>query len=67
MGGSVAMNLAREVPDLIDKIIIATDNDKSGLAMAEEIARRIGKDRCWRVEYPKDCKDANDVLKKFVV
>ena len=56
---------SKEKLDLIGKIIIATDNDKSGLAMAEEIARRIGKDRCWRVESPKDCKDANDVLKKF--
>ena len=32
--------------------------------MAEEIARRIGRDRCWKVEYPEDCKDANDVLMK---
>lgn len=44
------------------KIIIAMDEDAPGKAMAEEIARRIGKDRCWQVEYPKGCKDANDVL-----
>jgi len=32
--------------------------------MSEEIARRVGKDRCWKIEYPKDCKDANEVLTK---
>tara|TARA_R100000963_G_C4645051_1_gene109172 strand:- start:2220 stop:4034 length:1815 start_codon:yes stop_codon:yes gene_type:complete len=56
---------SKEKLDLINKIIIATDNDISGVAMAEEIARRVGKDKCWKVEYPKECKDANDVLKKF--
>jgi len=46
------------------QIIIATDGDDAGSAMAEELARRIGKDRVWRVEWPDDCKDANDVLMK---
>ena len=32
--------------------------------MGEEIARRIGKDKCWIVEWPDGCKDANDVLVK---
>jgi twinkle protein len=43
---------------------LALDNDKSGQAMSEEIARRVGKDRCWKIEYPEDCKDANEVLIK---
>lgn len=46
----------------IKKIILATDNDKPGRVMEEELARRLGKERCWRVEYPEGCKDANDVL-----
>ena len=50
--------------DKCSKIILALDNDKSGQAMSEEIARRVGKDRCWKIEYPKDCKDANEVLTK---
>ena len=46
------------------RVIIATDADAPGQAMAEEIARRIGKDRCWKIEYPDGCKDINDVLTK---
>ena len=44
--------------------IIATDADDAGQAMAEEIARRIGKDKVYKVHYPEGCKDANDVLLK---
>jgi len=55
---------AKKKIDLAAKIIIATDHDSAGQAMAEEIARRIGKDRCWKIEFPEDCKDANDVLVK---
>lgn len=47
------------------KIIIATDNDEPGLMLREELARRLGKDRCWIFKYPDGCKDANDVLLKF--
>lgn len=47
-----------------DRIIIATDSDRSGQILAEEIARRVGIGKCWRVNYPEGCKDANDVLVK---
>lgn len=43
-------------------IVIATDGDEPGLATAEEIARRIGKDISFTVTWPLKCKDANDVL-----
>lgn len=46
------------------KIIIFTDNDKPGLDLQDEIARRLGKERCYKVIYPEGCKDANDVLVK---
>ena len=46
------------------RILIATDDDDPGHKLAEEMARRIGRHRCWRVSYPEDCKDANDVLRK---
>jgi twinkle protein len=46
------------------RVIIAMDGDQAGQATAEEIARRIGKDRCFKIEYPEGCKDANDVLLK---
>ncbi|XP_021907538.1 primase homolog protein-like, partial [Carica papaya] len=49
------------------RIILATDGDEPGQALAEELARRLGKERCWRVKWPKKnkdgfCKDANEVL-----
>ena len=46
------------------KVVVFTDNDIPGQALGEELARRIGKGRCWRVVLPDDCKDANDVLVK---
>ncbi|GAA4299588.1 toprim domain-containing protein [Nibribacter koreensis] len=43
-------------------IVLATDNDAPGLALRDELARRLGKDRCYYVEYPDGCKDMNEVL-----
>lgn len=48
--------------DQASKIILATDNDGPGDALAEELARRLGRDRCWRVRFPTGRKDANEVL-----
>ncbi len=48
----------------IKKVVIATDNDEPGRMLKEELARRIGKEKCWVVNYPDGCKDANDVLIK---
>ncbi|MBL7989406.1 MAG: toprim domain-containing protein, partial [Chlorobi bacterium] len=46
-------------------IYLATDNDAPGRRLCEELARRLGKQRCLVVRYPADCKDANDVLTKY--
>jgi twinkle protein len=48
----------------VKKIIIATDSDQPGIALREELARRLGKERCWIFQYPDECKDANDILVK---
>lgn len=48
--------------DHVEKIILFTDNDEPGLRLREELARRLGRDRCVIVEYPEACKDANEVL-----
>ncbi|XP_071696883.1 uncharacterized protein [Rutidosis leptorrhynchoides] len=53
--------------DKASRIILATDADKPGQALAEELSRRLGKERCWVVKWPKkdelSCyKDANEVL-----
>ena len=58
---------ARELIDRCDKIILATDNDKVGHALAEEIARRIGRAKCWAINYPAGCKDANEVIQQHGV
>ncbi|KAK3010668.1 hypothetical protein RJ639_011397, partial [Escallonia herrerae] len=49
------------------RIILATDGDPPGQALAEELARRLGRERCWRVRWPEKgetgrFKDANEVL-----
>ena len=46
----------------LTKIILAVDNDPPGKTLEEELARRLGPERCWRVTWPPGCKDANDVL-----
>ena len=43
-------------------IVIATDNDAPGQALAEELARRIGKHKCKRVTSP--LKDLNEVFQQ---
>uniref|UniRef100_A0ACD6A773 Uncharacterized protein n=1 Tax=Avena sativa TaxID=4498 RepID=A0ACD6A773_AVESA len=57
----------KEYLDSASRIILATDADPPGHALAEELARRLGNERCWRVTWPKKnetefCKDANEVL-----
>ncbi|GLI93672.1 DnaB-like helicase C-terminal domain-containing protein [Methylocystis echinoides] len=51
--------------DFLDKVktfVIATDADGPGQALAEELARRLGRERCKRVTWPPGRKDANEVL-----
>jgi twinkle protein len=47
-----------------ERIVLMVDNDEAGYNLREELGRRLGKDRCYKVEYPKGCKDANEVLLK---
>jgi twinkle protein len=54
-------NCADELARL-KKIILAVDGDAPGQVLAEELARRLGRERCWRVAWPDGCKDANEVL-----
>ncbi len=56
----------REYFEGVKRIILATDADPPGQALATELARRLGKERCWRVSWPSIndvvLKDANEVL-----
>jgi twinkle protein len=44
------------------QVYLAGDMDEAGARHHEELARRIGKARCWLVRWPGDCKDAKDTL-----
>ena len=46
-------------------VYLAVDMDGPGQTTANELARRIGKLKCWRIVFPADCKDANDTLVKL--
>lgn len=57
----------------IDEYVIATDNDEAGIALKDELVRRLGAEKCRVVEYPKEhipelqrpVKDMNEVLVYF--
>lgn len=57
-----------EDPDIIqilqsvDEVVLVTDNDYKGVRLKEELAQRIGVEKCFSVTYPAGCKDINDVL-----
>ena len=51
---------ARTVIDKAPYIVIATDQDQAGQVLAEELARRIGKDKCRLAKFSK--KDFNEIL-----
>jgi twinkle protein len=50
---------ARELLDAAPYVILATDQDTAGQALAEELARRIGKEKCRLAKFTK--KDLNEV------
>ena len=56
---------AKEFWEECQKVIVFTDGDEPGQALGEELARRIGKHKCWMVRRPDDCKDAGEILKKY--
>lgn len=51
--------------DKLDVIYISVDNDKKGLEVRAELIRRFGSEMCKLIDYPKPCKDINEVLMKY--
>ena len=51
--------------DTVKKFVMAVDNDEPGNKLEEELSRRLGRDRCFKVSFPEGCKDSNDVLVKY--
>lgn len=45
----------------VKQVILAVDNDEAGKALAADLCRLFGPERCLFVEYPEGCKDPNDV------
>ena len=54
----------RETVETVKRHIIAVDSDAPGARLEDELARRLGVEKCSRVRWPEGCKDANDVLAK---
>jgi twinkle protein len=48
--------------DQVKQFVLAVDNDEPGKKLEDELARRLGRDKCMRVTWPEGCKDANEVL-----
>ncbi|CAK0787500.1 hypothetical protein CVIRNUC_010720 [Coccomyxa viridis] len=42
----------RAILDQAVRIVLATDSDAPGQALADELSRRLGRDRCWKVRWP---------------
>jgi twinkle protein len=59
------LDSAKAMIDRMKRIIIATDADEPGQKLMEELARRIGPEKCSRVMWMDGVKDANECLIKF--
>jgi twinkle protein len=59
-----ALGNSIEVLEAAQKVILATHSSEQGDALAEEVARRVGRAKCWRLAYPDDAKTASRLLRK---
>lgn len=59
-GGKLRSDIAK-----FGRVLIATDNDEKGRILRDELAVRIGRNKCWHIRFPEGCKDANEVLVKY--
>ncbi len=57
-------NSLDEIAPNMKRAFLVMDNDTVGARFRDEIARRIGIERCFFAEYPTGCKDINEVLVK---
>jgi len=56
------LDVARELLDPVQEIILAVDGDAAGAALLADLTARLGPARCKFLTYPRGCKDLNDVL-----
>jgi twinkle protein len=53
---------SRELIESVERVVFFPDADEPGQALVEELARRIGRAKCWTATLPE--KDPNDTLQK---
>lgn len=61
------LKVSQPLFDIADRIVLALDNDGPGQFMTQALVDRLGKDKCWLVDwgqYKVRGKDANDFLLK---
>lgn len=59
-----ALGTHSEMLGKVKRFVLAGDADVPGRLLREELARRLGRHRCWTVEWPPGCKDAGDTLRQ---
>ena len=65
-GSNSNLDCIRDLEDKLPrKIILAGDADEKGKKLTAELAHRIGKDKCWLLDWPDGVKDANDFLIRY--
>jgi twinkle protein len=55
----------RDILANVKQVILCVDADEPGKALAADLCRLFGPERCMFVEYPEGCKDANDVVNAY--
>ena len=60
----LALRTHADVLTKAKRIILAGDADAPGMALRDELARRLGRHRCRTVDWPDGCKDAGDTLRE---
>lgn len=53
-----------ELFDLVELVYLATDNDTKGIELRDELARRIGAEKCRLISF-RECKDGNEFFYKY--
>lgn len=48
-----------------NEIILAVDGDGPGANLLHDLSLRFGRQRCKWVQYPQECKDLNDALRRY--
>ncbi|MFA9204896.1 MAG: hypothetical protein ACEQSH_00410 [Bacteroidia bacterium] len=59
-----AMDAHAETLGAAQRFYLATAADEAGTALREELARRLGRHRCWIVAWPEGCAGAEETLLK---